>query len=149
MLFALILAIGIVVDDAIIVVENVQRLMDEEDLEPKEATAKAMEQIGGAVIATTLVLLAVFVPVGFMPGITGELYQQFAVTISVAVAISSINALTLSPALCVGAAQEGGPAHAAAGGIQPLVRTAHRAATRQGSSSSPSVSLWPSSSMAP
>lgn len=100
-LFALILAIGIVVDDAIIVVENVQRLMDEEDLEPKEATAKAMEQVGGAVIATTLVLLAVFVPVGFMPGITGELYKQFAVTISVAVAISSINALTLSPALCV------------------------------------------------
>jgi HAE1 family hydrophobic/amphiphilic exporter-1 len=100
-LFALILAIGIVVDDAIIVVENVQRLMDDEDLDPKAATAKAMDQVGGAVIATTLVLLAVFVPVGFMPGITGELYKQFAVTISVAVAISSINALTLSPALCV------------------------------------------------
>ncbi|MCF7990576.1 MAG: multidrug efflux RND transporter permease subunit [Thiohalocapsa sp.] len=99
-LFALILAIGIVVDDAIIVVENVQRLMDEEGLDPKAATAKAMDQVGGAVVATTLVLLAVFVPVGFMPGITGQLYQQFAVTISVAVAISSINALTLSPALC-------------------------------------------------
>ena len=99
-LFALILAIGIVVDDAIIVVENVQRLMDEEGLDPKTATAKAMDQVGGAVIATTLVLLAVFVPVGFMPGITGQLYQQFAVTISVAVAISSVNALTLSPALC-------------------------------------------------
>jgi HAE1 family hydrophobic/amphiphilic exporter-1 len=99
-LFGLILAIGIVVDDAIIVVENVQRLMDEEGLDPKAATAKAMDQVGGAIIATTLVLLAVFVPVGFMPGITGQLYQQFAVTISVAVAISSINALTLSPALC-------------------------------------------------
>jgi HAE1 family hydrophobic/amphiphilic exporter-1 len=99
-LFALILAIGIVVDDAIIVVENVQRIMDEEGLDPKAATAKAMDQVGGAVIATTLVLLAVFVPVGFMPGITGQLYQQFAVTISVAVAISSVNALTLSPALC-------------------------------------------------
>ncbi len=99
-LFALILAIGIVVDDAIIVVENVQRLMEEEGLDPKAATAKAMDQVGGAVIATTLVLLAVFVPVGFMPGITGQIYQQFAVTISVAVAISSINALTLSPALC-------------------------------------------------
>ena len=99
-LFALILAIGIVVDDAIIVVENVQRLMAEEGLDPKAATAKAMDQVGGAVIATTLVLLAVFVPVGFMPGITGQLYKQFAVTISVAVAISSINALTLSPALC-------------------------------------------------
>ncbi|KXX65184.1 efflux RND transporter permease subunit [Marichromatium gracile] len=99
-LFALILAIGIVVDDAIIVVENVQRLMAEEGLDQKAATAKAMDQVGGAVVATTLVLLAVFVPVGFMPGITGQLYQQFAVTISVAVAISSINALTLSPALC-------------------------------------------------
>lgn len=99
-LFALILAIGIVVDDAIIVVENVQRLMDQEGLDAKQATAKAMDQVGGAVIATTLVLLAVFVPVGFMPGITGQLYQQFAVTISVAVAISSVNALTLSPALC-------------------------------------------------
>ncbi|MCG6942472.1 MAG: multidrug efflux RND transporter permease subunit [Thiohalocapsa sp.] len=99
-LFALILAIGIVVDDAIIVVENVQRLMSEEGLDPKAATAKAMDQVGGAIIATTLVLLAVFVPVGFMPGITGQLYQQFAVTISVAVAISSVNALTLSPALC-------------------------------------------------
>ncbi|RNE88742.1 efflux RND transporter permease subunit [Marichromatium sp. AB31] len=99
-LFALILAIGIVVDDAIIVVENVQRLMAEEGLDQKAATAKAMDQVGGAVIATTLVLLAVFVPVGFMPGITGQLYQQFAVTIAVAVSISSINALTLSPALC-------------------------------------------------
>ncbi|WP_058555966.1 efflux RND transporter permease subunit [Thiohalocapsa sp. ML1] len=99
-LFALILAIGIVVDDAIIVVENVQRLMAEEGLDPKAATAKAMDQVGGAVVATTLVLLAVFVPVMFLPGITGQLYKQFAVTISVAVAISSINALTLSPALC-------------------------------------------------
>jgi HAE1 family hydrophobic/amphiphilic exporter-1 len=99
-LFALILAIGIVVDDAIVVVENVQRLMDEEGLDPKAATAKAMDQVGGAIVATTLVLLAVFVPVGFMPGITGQLYKQFAVTISVSVAISSINALTLSPALC-------------------------------------------------
>jgi hydrophobe/amphiphile efflux-1 (HAE1) family protein len=99
-LFALILAIGIVVDDAIVVVENVQRLMDEEGLDPRAATRKAMDQVTGPVIATTLVLLAVFVPVGFVPGITGQLYQQFAVTISVAVVISSINALTLSPALC-------------------------------------------------
>ena len=99
-LFAVILAIGIVVDDAIVVVENVQRIMDEENLAPREATIKAMGQVTGPVIATTLVLLAVFVPVGFIPGITGQLYQQFAVTISVAVVISSINALTLSPALC-------------------------------------------------
>ncbi|AAV94684.1 efflux RND transporter permease subunit [Ruegeria pomeroyi] len=99
-LFALVLAIGIVVDDAIVVVENVERIIAEEGLSPPEATRKAMGQITGPVIATTLVLLAVFVPVTFMPGITGRLYSQFAVTISVAVAISSINALTLSPALC-------------------------------------------------
>lgn len=99
-LFALVLAIGIVVDDAIVVVENVERLIAEEGLSPKEATAKAMTQITGPVIATTLVLLAVFVPTIFMPGITGRLYSQFAVTISVSVIISSINALTLSPALC-------------------------------------------------
>ncbi|SLN55605.1 Efflux pump membrane transporter BepG [Pseudoruegeria aquimaris] len=99
-LFALVLAIGIVVDDAIVVVENVERIMAEEGLPPPEATRKAMVQITGPVIATTLVLLAVFVPVTFMPGITGQLYSQFAITISVAVLISSINALTLSPAMC-------------------------------------------------
>ncbi|EFO33708.1 hydrophobe/amphiphile efflux-1 family protein [Roseibium sp. TrichSKD4] len=99
-LFALVLAIGIVVDDAIVVVENVERLIADEGLSPQEATAKAMTQITGPVIATTLVLLAVFVPTIFMPGITGRLYSQFAVTISVSVIISSINALTLSPALC-------------------------------------------------
>jgi len=99
-LFALILAIGVVVDDAIIVVENVQRLMAEEGLDAAAATRKAMLQISGAVIATTLVLLAVFVPVAFLPGLTGQIYQQFAVTISIAVVISSFNALTLSPALC-------------------------------------------------
>lgn len=99
-LFALVLAIGIVVDDAIIVVENVERIIADEGLSPPEATAKAMGQITTPVIATTLVLLAVFVPVTFMPGISGELFSQFAVTISVAVVISSVNALTLSPALC-------------------------------------------------
>jgi len=99
-LFALVLAIGIVVDDAIVVVENVERIIADEGLSPKEATTKAMEQITSPVIATTLVLLAVFVPTIFMPGITGRLYSQFAITISVSVLISSINALTLSPALC-------------------------------------------------
>ncbi len=98
-LFAIILAIGIVVDDAIVVVENVQHHLQEGDLTPAEATAKAMKEVFGPVIATTLVLLAVFVPVAFMPGITGELYKQFAVTICVAVSISSLNALTLAPAL--------------------------------------------------
>ncbi|MFT6901685.1 MAG: HAE1 family hydrophobic/amphiphilic exporter-1 [Colwellia sp.] len=99
-LFGLVLAIGIVVDDAIIVIENVERILKEEQLDIKEAVTKAMEQVSGPIIATTLVLLAVFVPVAFMPGITGELYKQFSVTISFAVIISSINALTLSPALC-------------------------------------------------
>ncbi|PWR03066.1 hydrophobe/amphiphile efflux-1 family RND transporter [Meridianimarinicoccus roseus] len=99
-LFALVLAIGIVVDDAIIVVENVESIMAREGLPPAEATRKAMTQITGPVIATTLVLLAVFVPVLFMPGISGRLFSQFAITISAAVVISSINALTLSPALC-------------------------------------------------
>ena len=99
-LFGLVLAIGIVVDDAIIVIENVERILKEEQLPIKEAVTKAMEQVSGPIIATTLVLLAVFVPVGFMPGITGELYKQFSMTISFAVIISSINALTLSPALC-------------------------------------------------
>ncbi|MEM7075528.1 MAG: multidrug efflux RND transporter permease subunit [Pseudomonadota bacterium] len=100
-LFALVLAIGIVVDDAIVVVENVERILAEEPkLSLAEATEKAMAQITTPVIATTLVLLAVFVPVTFMPGISGRLFSQFAVTISVAVVISSVNALTLSPALC-------------------------------------------------
>lgn len=99
-LFGLVLAIGLVVDDAIVVVERVLYLMEYEKLAPKEATIKAMDQVSGAVIATTLVLLAIFVPVGFMGGITGKIYQQFAVAISTAVAFSSVNALTLSPALC-------------------------------------------------
>ena len=100
-LLAMVLAIGIVVDDAIVVVENVERVMEEEpDLAPKDATKKAMGQITGPVIAITLVLLSVFVPIGFIPGISGQLFRQFAVTISVATVISAFNALTLSPALC-------------------------------------------------
>lgn len=99
-LFALILAIGIVVDDAIVVVENVTRLMQDEGLSPKEATSKAMKEVTGPIIATTLVLLAVFAPTAFMPGITGQMYAQFSITICISVLISSVNALTLSPALC-------------------------------------------------
>lgn len=99
-LFGLVLAIGVVVDDAIIVIENTERILAEQQCSVREATLKTMQQVTGPIIATTLVLLAVFVPVGFMPGITGELYKQFSVTISCAVLISSINALTLSPALC-------------------------------------------------
>ena len=98
-LFGLILVIGIVVDDAIVVVENCSRYL-EEGMSPKDAAFKTMNEVSGPVIATTLVLLAVFVPTAFMGGITGILFQQFAVTISVATVFSSINALTLSPALC-------------------------------------------------
>ncbi|MBQ7286109.1 MAG: efflux RND transporter permease subunit, partial [Alphaproteobacteria bacterium] len=99
-LFAMILAIGLVVDDAIIVVERVQYLMQYENLDSKTASIKGMQQIAGAIIATTFVLLSIFVPVGLMAGITGKIYQQFAVTISTAIVFSAFNALTLSPALC-------------------------------------------------
>ena len=99
-LFGLVLAIGLVVDDAIVVVERVLYLMEYEKLSPKEATIKAMEQVSSAIVATTLVLLAIFVPVGFLRGITGKIYQQFAIAISTSVAFSALNALTLSPALC-------------------------------------------------
>ncbi|HEY8128758.1 MAG TPA: efflux RND transporter permease subunit, partial [Hyphomicrobium sp.] len=100
-LLAVVLAIGIVVDDAIVVVENVERVMEEHpELSPAEATKVAMSEITAPIIAITLVLLSVFVPVAFIPGISGELFRQFAVTIAVAMLLSAINALTLSPALC-------------------------------------------------
>lgn len=99
-LFAMILVIGLVVDDAIIVVERVQYLMLNENLPAYEASVKAMQQIGSAIVATTFVLLAIFVPVGLMAGITGKIYQQFAVAIGTSVVFSAFNALTLSPALC-------------------------------------------------
>jgi HAE1 family hydrophobic/amphiphilic exporter-1 len=98
-LFGLVLAIGIVVDDAIVVVENVTRLMADEGMSSKDAAIRAMEEVGGPVVATTLVLLAVFVPAAFSGGITGALNQQFALTIAAATVISSLNALTLSPAM--------------------------------------------------
>ena len=99
-LLGLILAIGIVVDDAIVVVENVERIMEEEHLSPYEATRKAMSGLSSALIAMSLVLCAVFVPVSFLGGITGQLYRQFTVTIAVSVVISTIVALTLSPVMC-------------------------------------------------
>ncbi|WP_191059540.1 efflux RND transporter permease subunit [Geminicoccus harenae] len=109
-LLAMVLAIGIVVDDAIVVVENVERVMDEEpELSPAEATQKAMVQITAPVIAITMVLLSVFVPIAFIPGISGELFRQFAVTISAAMVFSAFNALTLSPALCAVLMRHGGP----------------------------------------
>ncbi|MDR1156513.1 MAG: multidrug efflux RND transporter permease subunit [Bacteroidales bacterium] len=99
-LLGLVLAIGIVVDDAIVVVENVERIMEEKHLGPREATHLAMKQLTGAIIATSLVLVAVFVPVSFLEGITGSLYRQFSITIAVSVLISTVVALTLSPAMC-------------------------------------------------
>ena len=99
-LFAMVLAIGIVVDDAIVVLENVERLMHERRLPPKQAAVEAMKEVSGAVVAIVLVLSAVFVPVAFLGGIAGKLYQQFAVTVAIAVALSGLVALTLTPALC-------------------------------------------------
>jgi multidrug efflux pump len=99
-LFAMILAIGIVVDDAIVVLENTERLMREENLNPFQAAVKSISQVSAAVVAIVLVLCAVFVPVAFQGGIAGELYRQFAVTVAIAVVISGVVALTLTPALC-------------------------------------------------
>lgn len=99
-LFGMVLAIGILVDDAIIVIENVERIMREEGLPPKEATRKAMDQITGAIIGITLVLVAVFLPMAFFPGSTGGIYKQFSVTLSISILFSALMALTLTPALC-------------------------------------------------
>ena len=99
-LFGFVLAIGIVVDDAIVVVEAVQHYMDEKKMSAKEATIHAMQDISGPVIAIALILASVFVPVGFIPGIVGRLYQQFAITIAISVLISAFVALSLTPALC-------------------------------------------------
>jgi hydrophobe/amphiphile efflux-1 (HAE1) family protein len=139
-LLAMVLAIGIVVDDAIVVVENVERVMEEEpNLSPAEATKKAMTQITAPIIAITLVLLSVFVPIAFIPGISGTLFRQFAVTISAAMMISALNALTLSPALCAVFLRHTGPRRGImgrvlggidwvrdryAGGVRRLVRMA-------------------------
>src|SRR5262245_42211826 len=99
-LFGMVLAIGIVVDDAIVVLENVERIMHEEGLSPRDAAVKAMREVTSPIIAIVLVLCAVFIPIAFLGGLTGELYRQFAVTISIAVVISGFVALTLTPALC-------------------------------------------------
>ena len=109
-LLAMVLVIGLVVDDAIVVVENVERIMEENpELSPADATRKAMSEITGAVIAITLVLLSVFVPIAFLPGSSGVLFRQFAVTISAAMVISAIMALTLAPALCAVLLKPGHP----------------------------------------
>jgi len=99
-LFGMVLAIGILVDDAIVVIENVERIMAEEGLSPREATIKAMDQITGAIIGITLVLIAVFLPMAFFPGSTGGIYRQFSVTLAISIGFSALLALTLTPALC-------------------------------------------------
>ena len=106
-MFGMVLAIGILVDDAIVVVENVERIMSEEGLPPKEATRKAMAQITGAIIGITLVLIAVFVPMAFFPGSVGIIYRQFSVTMVSAIAFSALLALSLTPALCATLAEAG------------------------------------------
>jgi hydrophobe/amphiphile efflux-1 (HAE1) family protein len=117
-LLAMVLAIGILVDDAIVVVENVERVLEEEpDLSPADATKKAMAEITGPILAITLVLFSVFVPIAFIPGVSGTLFRQFAVTISVAMAISALNALTLSPALCAVFLRRRGPKRGAMGWV--------------------------------
>jgi len=115
-LFAMVVAIGILNDDAIVIVESVERIMREDKLPPREATAKAMGQLTGAIIATTLVLLAVFIPMGFFPGSAGGIYRQFAVTLSVSLVVSTILSLTLAPVIC-GAMLR--PARVAAEGEKP------------------------------
>ncbi|QDX82177.1 hydrophobe/amphiphile efflux-1 family RND transporter [Denitratisoma sp. DHT3] len=122
-LFAMVLAIGIVVDDAIVVLENVERLMSEQKLSPFAAAVESMREVAAAVVAIVLVLCAVFIPVAFLGGITGKLYQQFAVTVAVSVVISGIVALTLTPALCALLLK---PTHTEA----PLFRPFNRAFTR-------------------
>ncbi len=112
-LFGLILAIGIVVDDAILVIENVDTNMAKNpSLTPRQATLLAMKEVTGPIITSTLVLLAVFLPVAMLPGITGIMYRQFALTICISVLLSAINALTLSPAMCSLILRQGGDNHA-------------------------------------
>ncbi|WP_310593403.1 efflux RND transporter permease subunit [Pedomonas mirosovicensis] len=120
-LFAMVLAIGILVDDAIVVIENVERIMAEEGLSPRDATYKAMGQIVGAIIGITLVLVAVFIPMAFFPGTVGGIYRQFSVTLALSIAFSALLALTLTPALCAtllkpAAAHGAGQAEGAGGG---------------------------------
>ena len=131
-LFGMVLSIGIVVDDAIVVLENVERIIAEERLSPREATIKAMEQVTGPVIAIVFVLTAVFLPVAFLGGLVGEMYRQFAVTIAVSVAISGFVALTLSPALCAALLREEPEArHCVLPALQRLVRAHDRTLLRR------------------
>ncbi len=123
-LFGMVLAIGIVVDDAIVVIENVERIMTEEHLEPRAATRKAMGQITGAIIAITVVLSAVFVPSALQPGATGIIYAQFALTIAVSMGFSAFLAMSFTPSLCAAILK---PEHATKkNAVLPLVRPQFR-----------------------
>ncbi len=126
-LFGMVLAIGIVVDDAIVVLENVERIMQEDGAKPREAAIKAMHEVTGPIVAIVLTLTAVFVPIAFLGGLTGELYRQFAVTISIAVVISGLVALTLTPSLCVIILRPMPSRRSAASFalVQPLLRRSH------------------------
>ncbi len=130
-LFAIVLATGIVVDDAIVVLENVERLMAERKLSPREAAIESMREVTGAIIAIELVLAAVFIPVAFLGGLAGKLYQQFAVTVVTAVTISGVIALTLTPALCAIAAQAATRGVAPLPAVQPRLRLDHGALCRR------------------
>ena len=130
-LFALVLAIGIVVDDAIVVLENVERLMRENGMPPFEAALEAMREVSGAVVAIVLVLCAVFIPVAFLGGIAGQLYRQFAVTLAFAVVISGFIALTLTPALCAMLMKSGHHESRDFPAVQPRLRLDHAALPRR------------------
>lgn len=141
-LFAFVLAIGIVVDDAIVVVEAVQHYIDHEKKSPKEATKKAMKDISGPVIAIALILAAVFVPVGFIPGIVGRLYQQFAITIAVSVIISAFVALSLTPALCSIMLKPSKDEHAKRNFIEKFFAWFNRGFTKMNRSYTSGVGKW-------
>jgi HAE1 family hydrophobic/amphiphilic exporter-1 len=121
-MFAMVLAIGLLVDDAIVVVENVERLMSEEGLSPKEATAKSMEQITPALIGIGLVLVAVFGPMAFFGGSTGVIYRQFSVTIAASMLLSVVVALILTPVLCASMLKPVAKGHEAAESANKLLR---------------------------
>jgi hydrophobic/amphiphilic exporter-1 (mainly G- bacteria), HAE1 family len=141
-LFAFVLAIGIVVDDAIVVVEAVQHNIDHEKMSPKEATRKAMKDISGPVIAIALILAAVFVPVGFIPGIVGRLYQQFAITIAVSVILSAFVALSLTPALCTLMLKPSKDEHARKNLLEKFFASFNRGFSRLNNSYTRGVARW-------
>ena len=132
-MFGMVLSIGILVDDAIVVVENVERIMMEEGLDARRATVKAMKQIGGAIVGITAVLVAVFVPMAFFSGAVGNIYRQFAVTLIVSISFSAFLALSLTPALCAAMLKPSSVEHQEKKGFFGWFnRTIHRSTDRYG-----------------